>query len=133
MQSKLIRNRDKAAQLLAFDGMTYGRCRPTDIDASMDWQQRTFIFVEIKTEGVALTVGQRIHLEGLVKAIKAGGKEAYAILACHQTRTKDDVHVAICRTDRVFNGNTWDIVDTNERLFVTLDGLYQEHLNEVQI
>jgi hypothetical protein len=127
MQSRLIRNRDKAAQLLAFDGLQWGKCRCTDIDMSLDWQGRTFIFTELKTEGMPLTVGQKIHLEGLVKAIKAGGKEAYAILACHQTATKDDVHVAQCRTDRVYNGYEWQKVYTNERLHVTLDALYDEH------
>jgi hypothetical protein len=130
MQSKLIRNRDKAAQLLAFDGLQWGRCRCTDIDLSLDWQGNTFVFVEIKTEGTPLTVGQRIHLEGIVKAIKAGGKEAYAIVACHQTKLAHDVHVAQCRTDKIYNGKDWIKVDTNERLSVTVDGLYQEHLAE---
>jgi hypothetical protein len=133
MQSRLIKNREKASQLLAFDGLQWGRCRCTDIDMSLDWQGKTFVFVEIKTEGVLLTVGQRIHLESIVKAIKAGGKEAYAVVACHQTKLAHDVHVAQCRTDRVFNGNTWEIVDTNERLSATLDELYTEHLNEAQI
>jgi hypothetical protein len=132
MHSRLIKNREKAAQLLAFDGLQWGRCSCTDIDMSLDWQGKTFVFVEVKTEGVPLTVGQRIHLEGLVKGLKRGGKEAYAIVACHQTKLSQDVHVAQCRTDRVYNGNTWELVSTNERLSVTIDGLYNEHLTEHQ-
>jgi hypothetical protein len=128
MQSQLIRNRTKAAQLLAFDGLSWGKCRCTDIDVSLDWQGKTFVFVEIKTEGAPLTAGQKFHLQGLVKAIRAGGKEAYAILATHQTPSTDDVHVAQCRVDRVFNGNNWEPQYTNTRLSAILDELYSEHL-----
>jgi hypothetical protein len=130
MKSKLINNRAKAQQILAFDDLKFGLCRPTDIDLSMDWQQKTFVFVEIKTEGALLTKGQQIHLEGLVKAIRAGGKAAYAIVACHQTPTKDDIHAAECRTAWMYSGEKWTELDTNERLSDTLDILYSEHLKE---
>jgi len=97
---------------------------------SLDWQQRTFIFVEIKTRFVPLTIGQRIHLEGLVKAIRKGGKTAYAILATHVTPLTEDVHVAQCDTTSIWDGNTWDVTDTKETLSVTLDRLYKDHLEE---
>ena len=128
MQSKLIKNRTKAQQILAFDGLQYGKCACTDIDMSMDWQGRTFIFCEIKTEGAPLTRGQQYHLEGLVKGLRAGGKEAYALVARHQTPLKEDVHVAQCRTHSIYDGNSWDLVEANERLSCTLDRLYTEHL-----
>jgi hypothetical protein len=132
MQSKLIQNRSKARQILAFDGLQWGKCRCTDIDLSVDWQGKTFIFCEIKTEGSPLTMGQKYHLEGLVKAIRAGGKTAYAIVACHQTKASDDVHVAEARVDRVYDGNTWEKVDTNERLSSKLNELYNDHIEEYQ-
>ena len=132
MQSKLIRNRAKAAQILAFDGLQWGKCRCTDIDMSLDWQGKTFVFIEIKTEGVPLTLGQRIHLTGLVDGLRKGGKEAYAIVACHVTPTTEDVHVAQCRTDSIYSGINWERVDTSEKLCVTLDRLYDEHLERQQ-
>ncbi len=128
MQSKLINNRMKARQILAFDGLQWGRCRPTDLDFSMDWQQRTYIFCEVKTEGSPLTIGQRIHLEGLVDAIRAGGRVAYAIVACHTTPDSfEDVLVAECRTDKIYGGDKWDIVDTQETLSATIDSMFEEH------
>ena len=130
MKSKLINNRPKAQQILAFDGLQWGKCRCTDIDMSLDWQSRTFVFVEVKTEGSPLTRGQQYHLQGLVNAIKAGGKEAYAIVATHQTKLSEDVHVAQCRTHSVYNGDKWELIDTNERLSATIDGLYNEHIAE---
>ena len=133
MQSRLIRNRDKAKQLLAFDGLSWGTSRCTDLDVSLDWGQQTFCFIEIKTEGVPLTVGQRIHLTGLVDGLRKGGKEAYAIVACHVTPTTEDVHVAQCRTDSIYSGNNWERVDTGEELCVTLDRLYDEHKKRQRI
>ena len=128
MRSKLIGNRKKAEQILAFDDLKFGLCRPTDIDLSMDWQCKTFVFVEIKSEGTPLTVGQRIHLGGLVDAIRAGGKEAYALVARHETPVGEDVHCAMCRTSSLYDGKEWKNLDTNVRLGDTLDALHEAHL-----
>ena len=118
--STLVKNRDRAKQLLAFDGMQYGRCRPTDIDLSVDFQGNMFVFAELKGVGVQLTLGQRIHLTGLVDAITAGGKQAVAILAHHDTKDCDhDVHCAESIVHSVYygGGGNW------ERIFgeITLD------------
>ena len=132
MQSKLIYNRARASQLLAFDGLQWDKCRCTDLDVSLDWQGRTFIFVEIKTDGTSITLGQKYHLEALVKAIRAGGKVAYAITAYHNTDVTEDVLVADCRTGKVYDGIVWHPTDTTERLCETINGLYDEHLDGAQ-
>lgn len=121
-------NRARAAQLVDFKGLQWGKCRCTDIDISVDWQGRTFVFTEIKSEGAPLTAGQKYHLEGLVKAIRAGGKVAYAVVAHHQTKVTEDIQAAQCRTAKVYDGTIWHPTDTNERLSDTLNMLYQEHL-----
>lgn len=108
MRSKLIRNRERASQLLAFDGMQYGKCRPTDIDLAIDWQGKTFVFVEMKGKGCGLELGQKIHLQHLVNGLRAGGKLAFAIHAHHDTRkTDDDVHVAEALVWSVYDGKKW--------------------------
>ena len=119
-QSELIKNRDRAKQILAFDNMNYGRCRPSDIDLSVDFQGNMFVFAELKGVGVQLTLGQRIHLTGLVDAITAGGKQAVAILAHHDTKDcEHDVHCAESIVHSVYygGGGNW------ERIFgeITLD------------
>ena len=123
--SDLINNRDRAKQLLAFDNMKYGLCRPTDIDCSIDFQQKCFIFVELKSAGAALTVGQRIHLQGLVDAIVAGGREAYAILAHHDTPdTEHDVMVSEAVVHSLYcgDGGRWERILGNK----TVDNQIQE-------
>ena len=128
-QSKLIKNRNRAAQLLAFDDMQYGKCRPTDIDLSIDFQGKYFVFTELKGRGVPLTLGQKIHLTGLVDAIEAGGREAIAILAHHDTPScDDDVHVAESIVHSVYQGGRWERI----MLKVTLDKFIESLHNHYQ-
>ena len=124
-------NRPRARQLVAFDDLTWGKCRPTDIDFSVDFQQRVFIFGELKGVAAPLTTGQRIHLEGLVKAIRAGGREAYAFLAHHDTPdTNDDVHTAAAIVDRVYNGERWTAPDAMETVRDFTNRVYMAHTGE---
>jgi hypothetical protein len=128
MRSELIHNRARASQLLAFDGMQYGRCRPTDIDVAMDWQGKFFVFVELKSKGKGLSVGQRLHLTALVDAIVAGGRQAVAILAEHDTPdTETDVHVAQSTVVKMYDGVQW--VDEGEiKLDTLLHVLHNEYI-----
>jgi hypothetical protein len=113
-----------------FKGMAYGRCSPTDIDFSVDFQQKCFIFGEIKGLHRDLTVGQRIHLEGLVKGLRKGGLTAYAVFAQHSTRASEDVIVAECFNTKVYDGKSW--VPTEKPLADTMDELYNNYLENKQ-
>ena len=130
-QSKLVQNRDRAKQLLAFDGMQYGKCRPTDVDLSVDFQGNMFVFAELKGKGVQLTLGQRIHLTGLVDAITAGGKQAVAILAHHDTPdTEHDVHCAesIVHSAYYGGGGNWERIfgeKTLDKFITEIHNIYQ--------
>ena len=77
MSSTSFTNRARAEQLIDFRGLQFGKCSPTDIDMSMDWQGKTFVFVEIKGAGKPITAGQKYHLEGLCKGLTRGGKTAW--------------------------------------------------------
>lgn len=123
-------NRTRAAQLIDFEGLSWGKLRPTDIDLSIDWQGKTFVFVELKSGHAALTVGQRIHLEGLVKAIMRGGKTAYAIYAQHDTPTTEDVMAKDAVVNSIFNGMSWCREDTGSNLYDILNKMYETHTEE---
>ena len=127
MQSKLITNRKRAKQLLAFDELKWGKCSCTDIDISLDFQGKCFVFGEIKGYGVALTAGQKYHLQGLVKAIKKGGLSAFAFLAHHtQSDTELDVPVASCKVVSVYNGTHWEEYQGTVNQFITeVHGAYE--------
>ena len=121
--------RARAEQLIDFKGLQWGKIRPTDIDLSLDWGGQTFVFVELKGLGKGLTLGQKIHLECLVKAIKAGGKEAYAILAQHSTQAKEDIVASESTTIKVYDGNVWCTSHTGKELHEVLNQLHNEHLD----
>ena len=123
-------NRARAAQLIDFEGLRWGLCTATDIDISLDWQGRTFIFTELKGQGKMLTKGQQYHLEGVVKAIRKGGLTAYAILAHHATRASEDIIAAKCIVHSVYDGNSWEPIEENKTLAKVIDGLYDLHLVE---
>ncbi len=120
-------NRKRAKQLIDFGGLQWNKMRPTDLDLSVDWGQDTFVFVEIKGINAGLTIGQQIHLEGLVKAIRAGGKKAYAIVAKHQTRASEDIMAQDCMVSSVYDGNLWEKQLTSLDLGRKLNELYNEH------
>ena len=122
-------NRARAAQLVDFAGLRWTRgARPTDIDLSIDWQGRTFVFGELKGHGKGLTTGQRYHSEGIVRAIRAGGKVAYAVLAHHQTKATEDIIAAEARVHSVYDGETWEHIGTNNlSLQCLLNELHDEH------
>ena len=125
-----FKNRARAAQLIDFQGLAWGKLRPTDIDLSLDWGGKTFVFVEVKGINQALTIGQRIHLEGLVNAIKAGGKTAWAIVAKHSTRATEDIMAADCIVYSMYDGNSWDDMYTNPTLSDTMNELHTIHTQE---
>lgn len=128
MESKVIKNRNRAKQLMAFDDMQYGKCKPTDIDVSIDFQGKSFVFVELKGNGMPLTLGQKIHLQGLVKAIRAGGRQAWAILAHHDTPDcEHDVHVKESVVHSVYNGKSWATDAQGKQLDDIISAMHAVH------
>lgn len=125
--SELITNRNRAKQILAFDGMKFGLCRPTDIDLSMDFGKQSFVFGELKGTGAPLTVGQRIHLEGLVDAITAGGRQATAFVAHHDTLDcESDVLVKDATVTSYYNMGKWNKCDVRVNDFI--NAVYDTYL-----
>lgn len=130
-----IRDRKKAAQLLDFADLKWRSCRPTDIDLSVDFKGRAFMFVELKRVGQELTIGQLLHLEGLCKAIAAGGREAIAIFAIHDVwDPEQDVHCAYAEAYSYFdvNENSWVKIDEGVKLKSFMDRWYYSLPEEVK-
>ena len=131
MQSELIYNRDKAKQLLAFDGMQYGLCRPTDIDLSMDYKGNVFVFGELKEGRKMLTTGQKIHLRYLCDAIANGGTNVVAFLAHHTEKdSENDVRVADAVVYMYYTGDgtgKWKIIEEQR---TSVDAFIQQTVKE---
>ena len=104
----MIRNRTYMSQAVDFRDLQWGNCRPTDIDLSFDLGGNLFVFVELKFRSSPLTVGQKIHLRGLVDGLRKGGTEAYAILATHETPPDEMIVAADSYPVMVYNGKFWE-------------------------
>lgn len=78
-----IRNNEYARPLVLYKGMRWDKITPTDIDGCIDFQNKVFIFFEVKHGKTKLTLGQKILLERLVDRIKKSGAFSYALICRH--------------------------------------------------
>lgn len=83
-----IRNRELAARLRDFSGLSYGTITPTDIDAFIEFRDRVFIFIESKYGDSELRGGQRKALQRLVDALSKD-RAALLIVAKHTNEDGD--------------------------------------------
>lgn len=101
-----IRSRDRARQLVSFEGMELGpRMWPTDFDAVIDWRGRAWLLFEVKHGDKAVPLGQRIALERFVRDMWAAGKPAVAAVVEHYVADpRHDVFLADCTVREVLVG-----------------------------
>lgn len=90
----MFTNRTRAKQLVNFEGMKYGACSPTDIDLTIDFKGKTFVYAELKLQGADLTQGQRIYLANVVKSHFASGRHAVGIFAWHNAEDPEEDIIA---------------------------------------
>ena len=81
----IIRNREWASQIKIFSGLRFGKITPTDIDGFLDFDNRIFIFLEIKRGAALPPYGQRLALERLCDTCEKAGKSSLVLIASHDT------------------------------------------------
>lgn len=79
----IIRNREWASQIKIFSGLRFGKITPTDIDGFLDFDNRIFIFLEIKRGAALPPYGQRLALERLCDTCEKAGKSSLVLIASH--------------------------------------------------
>jgi len=127
MTESTIRNQKLVGQVVDFKGVKFGLCSATDIDMSIDWQGKTFVFTELKYGEVPLPVGQRLHLESLVNAIEAGGKRAYALIARHNTPEGQPIVAAEAQVSAVCDRDGWKYISVDKSRQTVIDYLSSLH------
>jgi hypothetical protein len=102
-----FQNRSRASQLIDFDGLTFGNINPSDIDAVIEYKNKAFIFIELKSKGVDISTGQRILLERLVDGLN---KPSIALVAHHETwDCKEDVILAKAIVFKYYLYGRWNV------------------------
>ena len=109
MESKNIHSRDRAKQLIVFDGMVYERnIRPTDIDGAIDFGDLLFCYFEIKYNNTQIEYGQRKALERFTTAAIESGRQAIALICQHFVHNvEDDVFAKDTIVREVFWQGQW--------------------------
>jgi hypothetical protein len=97
MPRGVIRNKELAQQIKDFSNLVYGTISPTDIDGFIDFQNRLFVFIELKHRNAQIKTGQRIALERVCDACKTEKRESVVIIGEHQTEPDKGIDVAGAR------------------------------------
>lgn len=92
-----IYNEEKAKQLNNFSGLRFGKITPTDVDGLLDFANKLFVLIEVKTDGVDLPHGQRQALERTCDAIHKAGKMSALLIVTHNTPIEQQIDVAKCQ------------------------------------
>ena len=85
-----VKYEERFKQPLLFEGMTFDKIYPTDIDAITEYHNHFFIIMEVKGEGVPLSYGQLTALQRIVDALQDAKKDAVLFVCRHnvEDRTK---------------------------------------------
>lgn len=91
-------NRERAKQLLCFDGLDFdSNISPMDLDGLIEYHDKKRVLIEAKLQNTPVPFGERLALERMVDDFGKAGKEALAIIADHKVfDPKEDVHVREC-------------------------------------
>ena len=123
MGSNTIHNRERASQLVLFEGLRHiDGCSPTDIDGVMAIRKHGKAFIiESKFKGAPLKPGQRMMIEDLVNAFHRGfGWTSLGVHAAHAIDVGDVVLRDSTIVQIYFEARwqrCWDGYDTVKELY----------------
>lgn len=102
----LIQNRERARQIIAYDNLRFKRrITPTDIDGYFEYDDKAFVFYELKYGNAHPPQGQLLALKRLVKAITESGRKAVLFICNHQVGDTDkDIDAASSIVTSVYMG-----------------------------
>lgn len=106
----LINNQKYIKTANDFYGLQFGKMRPTDIDAFIEFGDRAYIFIETKHTGGSMPDGQRLAIQRLTDIVEGSGRKALALVAEYENTNEDgniDLAKAVVVEYRMYH--TWKI------------------------
>lgn len=95
-----FQSRNRAKQLIDFSGLDYGM---TDIDGITEYQDKVWVWCEVKWRGKPIPIGQKLAMERFVNVCKKAGKHCVAIIADHVVDdTRIDIQIKDCIVREVY-------------------------------
>ena len=108
-----IQYRERAKQLIEFNNLQFKRhITPTNIDGFFEYDNKAFIFYELKLKDKDTPYGQRLALMRVVDAINATGRNAALFVCSHNVEDpKQDVDAAAAMVTECYLGERTKYLD----------------------
>lgn len=103
----VIRGREMARRIRDFSGLRIGKITPTDIDGFMEYRGKCFEFIEGKTGGASLPLGQRMAFERLVNAVSSPVALPAVLWVVNYEAGMQDIDYASCAVARYYFNGKW--------------------------
>lgn len=104
----IFHNRDRAKQLIKFEGIKFGKITPTDIDFFIEYKDALRIVGDYKYGDAELPIGQRLLLQRLVNDFTKINKPSIAFVARHFIKdSNSDVDGVNCEIDETYFDGNW--------------------------
>lgn len=91
-------------QLKNNTNLRWGNITPTDIDAFIDFGNKTFVVIEYKLEGTEVEFGQRLALERIGENFN---KPILIIIADHNTAAEEEIDTGNCLVREFWWNGKW--------------------------
>ena len=82
-------NRDRAKQLISFQGMKYDSITPTDMDGLIEYHDECYVLMEFKYKGKELPYGQKLAFTRLADDLEKARKPTTLLICNHEVDNPD--------------------------------------------
>ena len=84
-----IINENRAKQLVCFSGLRFNNITPTDIDGLIEYQNKYYIWIELKYNYAEIKYGQKLAFARICDDLQCAGKPTIFIIADHFTQNTE--------------------------------------------
>lgn len=125
-----IHNREAARQLRDFSGLRWDKITPSDIDLAIDFQNRIFIFAELKWRNAEMPFGQRLLLERITDGLTSQNKDSICFVASHSEEGYGDIDTANCIVNEYRYKFEWCKTNSGITLKKAINGFRVKHIRK---
>ena len=100
----VIQDQGQFHRRILFDGIRFGKCMPTDIDAALEFGNKVLILYEVKYGKARVPYGQSLILQRLIDAWDG---EAVLFICRHTDDSTEDVHLKDTFVTSVYYKGKW--------------------------
>jgi hypothetical protein len=112
-----IKNINNFKQGLDFSGLRCGSLLATDIDCFMEFQNKLFIFIEVKYGGSEIPLGQRIAYERLCTRLNTDSSNCFVLVTSHNISNESIID--ICKTNVYMFRHKYEWVNLTNQIPLT--------------